>query len=136
METSMMENTQLSDQTIDCTLQTNSSNISVNSSLVISKQQKRTFNLVKMLQNSVYPEECGQNENLVNASFVENHLSNNNAFQQSLNTDLSDLDQSESRKILEDESIFLEDTIVDEELVLSLTQAQNPHVPHNATRKN
>lgn len=136
METSMMENTQLSDQTIDCTLQTNSSNISVNSSLVISKQQKRTFNLVKMLQNSVYPEECSQNENLVNASFVENHLSNNNAFQQSLYTDLSDLDQSESRKILEDESIFLEDTIVDEELVLSLTQAQDPHVPHNATRKN
>uniref|UniRef100_A0A1I8QAE6 DNA polymerase zeta catalytic subunit n=1 Tax=Stomoxys calcitrans TaxID=35570 RepID=A0A1I8QAE6_STOCA len=137
LETSALENTQLTDQTINCTLQsnaTNASNINLNLSLATAKQQKRTFNLTKMLQNSVYPEECSQKDNLINASFVANHLSNNNAFQQSLSLDLTSLESDGTAKLAEDESIFLEETIVDEELVLNLTQSQNKqHVPHNAT---
>ncbi|XP_073844954.1 DNA polymerase zeta catalytic subunit [Musca autumnalis] len=135
LENSIMETTQsLSDQTINCTQQSNMSNITLNTSLNVTRQQKRTFNLTKMLQNAVYPEECSQeSENLINASFVENHLSSNNVFQQSLsNKELLDLTKADGEKLSEDESVFLEDTIVDEDLVLSLTQSQ-PHVPHNAT---
>ncbi|XP_011292459.1 DNA polymerase zeta catalytic subunit [Musca domestica] len=134
LENSILETTQLTDQTINCTQQSNVSNMTMNTSLNLTRQQKRTFNLTKMMENAVYPEECSDgSENLINASFVENHLSNNNVFQQSIsNKELLDLTRADSEKLSEDESIFMDETIVDEELVLSLTQSQQ-HVPHNAT---
>ncbi|KAM7346127.1 DNA polymerase zeta catalytic subunit [Cochliomyia hominivorax] len=140
METSLLETTQISNQSL------NSSNISnitlnpINTSII--KPQKRTFNLTKILQNSVYPEECSQNDNLINASFIPNHLSNHNLFEQSLSlTNANEKKEPDKNAITtpQDESVFLEDTIVDEELVLSLTQNQNQnqtieqHVPLNAT---
>lgn len=136
LENSILETTQLTDQTINCTQQSNVSNMTMNTSLNLTRQQKRTFNLTKMMENAVYPEECSDgSENLINASFVENHLSNNNVFQQSIsNKELLDLTRADSEKLSEDESIFMDETIVDEELVLSLTQSQQ-HVPHNATCK-
>lgn len=138
METSVLESTQISNQTLNSS---NISNITLNpSNISLNKQQKRTFNLTKILQNSVYPEECTQNDNLINASVVPNHLSNTSFFEQSLMINSNETKEPENQNVPEDESIFLEDTIVDEELVLSLTQGQNQkaehqHVPMNVTCK-
>lgn len=77
--------------------------------------------------NAVYPEECSQNDLLINASFIENHLPNTIAFQTTPpNQNISSSDAT-------DESAYLNDTVVDEELILSLTQQQ--HVPLNASCK-
>ncbi|XP_065368468.1 DNA polymerase zeta catalytic subunit [Calliphora vicina] len=136
METTMLESTQISNQTLNSS---NISNITLNpSNISLNKQQKRTFNLTKILQNSVYPEECTQNDNLINASVVPNHLSNTSIFEQSLMINSNETKEPETQTVPEDESVFLEDTIVDEELVLSLTQGQNQqaepqHVPMNVT---
>ncbi|XP_023293724.2 DNA polymerase zeta catalytic subunit isoform X1 [Lucilia cuprina] len=137
METSILETTQISNQTLNSSLVSNVTLNPSNTSLN-SKQQKRTFNLTKILQNSVYPEECTQNDNLINASVIPNHLNNTSIFEQSLMAKSNETKEQEIIKTAEDESVFLEDTIVDEELVLSLTQQQNrpteeEHVPMNVT---
>lgn len=138
MDTSLLEATQISNQTLNSS---NISNITFNpSNTTVNKQQKRTFNLSKILQNSVYPEECSQNDNLINASVIPNHLNNNSIFEQSIMAmNSNEKQEPDKQEVTEDESVFLEDTIVDEELVLSLTQNQNlnktqeQHVPLNAT---
>lgn len=137
METSILEATQISNQTLNSS---NISNTTLNpSNISLNKQAKRTFNLTKLLQNSVYPEECSQNDNLINASVIPNHLSNNSLFEQSLSMNSNGKKEQGKDQITEDESLFLEDTIVDEELVLSITQYQHhkleQHVPLNATCK-
>lgn len=96
--------------------------------------QRRTFNLKKLLANSVYPEECTPDEELVNASCIENHLSAKNIFQTCNleNTEAINSDADEANNTLIDESAFLDDTIVDEDLIMELSQQ---HVPLNASCK-
>lgn len=146
LETSSLESSEITDQTINCTLSSNTTNISTtthHTHNISLKAQKRTFNLTKILQNSVYPEECSQHDNLINASVIQNHLTNNNIFQQSMIYGSSEESKvmEEPQMTPEDESVFLDNTIIDEELVLSLTQnhhtqqQQTQHVPMNATCK-
>ncbi|EDW74045.1 uncharacterized protein Dwil_GK21718 [Drosophila willistoni] len=80
-----------------------------------SKEQRRTFNLQKLLTNAVYPEECSQDQQqqLMNASCIPNHLSNP-----------STLISSSSHE--EIEASYLDDTLVDEELNIG-------GVPHEAS---
>ena len=142
METSPLDSTQNTNQTLNLT---DISSIALNTNnTVLSKQQKRTFNLTKILQNSVYPEECTQNDNLINASVIQNHLSSNSSLEQSLLLCSNEEQNLDKRKINDEESVFLDDTIVDEELVLSLThnqnhaaqnQVQEEFIPMNVTRK-
>lgn len=132
-----MADTSMADtsQSINCTLQSNISNATLLESTnqsVLKQHRKQTFNLAKILQNSVYPEECTQNSgNMVNASFVENHLSSSqgSAFQQSFmhgaNQIFTEL-QAEDKNNTLDESLLMDETVVDEQLVLSLTQQHCP----------
>ena len=142
METLPLDSTQSTNQTLNFT---DITSIALNSNnTILSKQQKRTFNLTKILQNSVYPEECTQNHNLVNASVIQNHLSSNSSLEQSLLLCSNEEQNVDKPKIYDEESVFLDNTIVDEELVLSLTHKQNhatqnqeqeEYVPMNVTRK-
>lgn len=114
LEQSTLSEQTLSDQTIlpQVTMQT---------TMPGTKAQKRRFNLQKLLANAVYPEECSQDQQqlLVNASFIQNHVTCGYSNSVSLSTS-------------KDESDDLDETVVDEELILSLTQ---PHgaIPHDAT---
>lgn len=87
--------------------------------------QSRKFNLGHLLKNAIYPAEYSPNESIVdsdktilNASHIVDHL---RSFQQTSSNDtnktLSAINQSASNVQFD-----LDDTIVDEELVLSLTQ--------------
>lgn len=126
METSPLDSTQNTIQTLNCT---DISSIALNTNTTtLSKQQKRTFNLSKILQNSVYPEECTQNDNLINASVIQNHLSGNSSLEQTMlmfSNEAQSGDKVVESKINDEEDVFLDDTIVDEELILSLTQKPN-----------
>ncbi|XP_039483867.1 DNA polymerase zeta catalytic subunit isoform X1 [Drosophila santomea] len=114
-----LEQSTLSEQTLSD--QTTLANVTMQTTLPGTKAQKRTFNLQKLLANAVYPEECSQDQQhlLVNASFIQNHVSCRNSSNVSLSTP-------------KDESDYMDETLVDEELILSLTQ---PHgaIPHDAT---
>ncbi|XP_052841723.1 DNA polymerase zeta catalytic subunit isoform X1 [Drosophila gunungcola] len=114
-----LEQSTLSDQTLSD--QTALANATMQTTLPGSKEQRRTFNLQKLLANAVYPEECSQDQQqlLVNASFIQNHVTCSNSNNVSL-------------PVPNDVSEFMDETMVDEELILSLTQ---PHgtVPHDAT---
>ncbi|XP_026835278.1 DNA polymerase zeta catalytic subunit isoform X1 [Drosophila erecta] len=114
-----LEQSTLSEQTLSD--QTTLSNVTMQTTLPGTKAQKRTFNLQKLLANAVYPEECSQDQQqlLVNASFIQNHVTcgySSNVCQSTPN----------------DESEYMDETVVDEDLILSLTQ---PHgaIPHDAT---
>ncbi|XP_033156819.1 DNA polymerase zeta catalytic subunit [Drosophila mauritiana] len=114
LEQSTLSEQTLSDQTI-------LPNVTMQTTLPGTKAQKRMFNLQKLLANAVYPEECSQDQQqlLVNASFIQNHVTCGYSSSVSLSTP-------------KDESDCLDETLVDEELILSLTQ---PHgaIPHDAT---
>ncbi|BFG04302.1 DNA polymerase zeta catalytic subunit [Drosophila madeirensis] len=116
-----LEQSTMSDQTLSD--QTHLGNATMQTTLPSSKEQRRTYNLQKLMANAVYPEECSQDQQqlLVNASFIQNHVAS------SSNGSFSGASFAEK-----DESAYLDETLVDEELVLSLTQ---PHgaVPHDAT---
>ncbi|XP_030377595.1 DNA polymerase zeta catalytic subunit [Scaptodrosophila lebanonensis] len=101
---------QTSDLTLDSTIQAQVSNLTLHTSLPIqnasAKEQRRTFNLQKLLANSVYPEECTQaQKQLVNASFIQNHVSN------SSNSSILSISHAQN-----DDTAYLDDTLVDEEL--------------------
>jgi len=114
-----LEQSTLSEQTLSD--QTTLANVTMQTTLPGSKEQRRTFNLQKLLANAVYPEECSQDQQqlLVNASFIQNHVTCGNGNNVSISTPTN-------------ESDYLDNTLVDEELILSLTQ---PHgaMPHDAT---
>ncbi|XP_034653451.1 DNA polymerase zeta catalytic subunit isoform X1 [Drosophila subobscura] len=116
-----LEQSTMSDQTLSD--QTHLGNATMQTTLPSSKEHRRTYNLQKLMANAVYPEECSQDQQqlLVNASFIQNHVAS------SSNGSFSGASFAEK-----DESAYLDETLVDEELVLSLTQ---PHgaVPHDAT---
>lgn len=110
-----MDHTLSSEQTLSDQTNVSVSNVTLQTS---AKEQRRMFNLQKLLVNAVYPDECTQQaeQQLVNASFIQNHVSggsSNNYSQQ--------LEQN-------DEAAFLDDTLVDEQLI----QTQGP-LPHDAT---
>lgn len=79
-----------------------------------SGDTKKTFNLKQFLSNSVYPAECTQNDDVLNASHILNHTS------QEFGSLHSTLRRNNSTA-LQMESI-LDDTIVDEDIILSLSQ--------------
>ncbi|XP_017012504.2 DNA polymerase zeta catalytic subunit isoform X1 [Drosophila takahashii] len=114
-----LEQSTISEQTLSD--QTTLANATMQTTLPGSREQRRTFNLQKLLANAVYPEECSQDQQqlLVNASFIQNHVTCGNGNNVSLSTP-------------KNESDYMDDTLVDEELILSLTQ---PHgaMPHDAT---
>ncbi|EDW31663.1 GL10839 [Drosophila persimilis] len=116
-----LEQSTLSDQTLSD--QTHLGNSTMQTTLPNSKEQRRTFNLQKLMANAVYPEECSQDQQqqLVNASFIQNHVAS------SSNGSLFGASFAEK-----DESACMDETLVDEELVLSLTQPLGA-VPHDAT---
>nr|XP_036219196.1 DNA polymerase zeta catalytic subunit [Bactrocera oleae] len=114
LELSVTGNVSQADQSTNLTLQTSNANFS----LVISgdKEQKHTFNLRKIIGNAIYPEECTPDENLVDASFIENHVSQNgfllsSSVIQSTATPPINTETADRR-----DNIFLDDTVVDEEL--------------------
>lgn len=112
-----MEHTLSSEQTLSDQTNVSVSNVTLQTS---AKEQRRMFNLQKLLVNAVYPEECTQQaeQQLVNASFIQNHVSGGSSNNFSL-----ELPQN-------DEAAFLNDTLVDEQLI----QTQGP-LPHDATCK-
>uniref|UniRef100_A0A6P4FM18 DNA polymerase zeta catalytic subunit n=2 Tax=Drosophila rhopaloa TaxID=1041015 RepID=A0A6P4FM18_DRORH len=114
-----LEQSTLSDQTLSD--QTTLANATMQTTIPGTKEQKRTFNLQKLLANAVYPEECSQDQQqlLVNASFIQNHVTCSNS-------------SNDTLPVPKDESDYMDETMVDEELILSLTQ---PHgaMPHDAT---
>lgn len=72
----------------------------------------RTFNLSKLLTNSVYPVECSKetSQSILNASYVEQHLSKPSAFRRSFSDRYAD------------------ESIVDAALVLSLSQSMTSNL--------
>ncbi|KAH8290298.1 hypothetical protein KR054_001671 [Drosophila jambulina] len=116
-----LEQSTLSEQTLAD--QTSVANVTMQTTLPTSKEQRRTWNLQKLLANAVYPEECSQDQqqHLVNASFIQNHVACS-----------SGSGSNVSLPIARDDSEYMDATLVDEELILSLSQ---PHgaMPHDAT---
>lgn len=114
-----LDQTVSGEQTLADQTQISNINITLQTS---AKEQRRQFNLQKLLVNAVYPEECSQyaQEQLINASTIQNHLSGSG----SVHSPVQDAQN-------EDDAAFLDDTLVDEEL----QQQANGPVPHDATRK-
>ncbi|XP_053962620.1 DNA polymerase zeta catalytic subunit isoform X2 [Anastrepha ludens] len=107
------------DQTANSTLQSRTANFTLDD--VGGIDQKRTFNLRKVIGNAIYPEECTPNENLVDASFIENHVSHS-GFLHSVSLAHSAVKPSVSHETAaRGDSIFTDDTVMDEELILNLT---------------
>lgn len=75
-----------------------------------SGDTKKTFNLKQFLSNSVYPAECSPNDDVLNASHILNHTSLKFG---SIKPNNSTAWQMES---------VLDETIVDEDIILSLSQ--------------
>ncbi|XP_011182997.2 DNA polymerase zeta catalytic subunit [Zeugodacus cucurbitae] len=102
------------DQTMNLTLQTSNANFTLLNSG--EKDQNHTFNLRKIIGNAIYPEECTPDENLVDASFIENHVSQNafllngSVLQSTATPPISKVPETRG------DSIFLDDTVIDEEL--------------------
>ncbi|XP_017108394.2 DNA polymerase zeta catalytic subunit [Drosophila bipectinata] len=118
-----MDQSTMSDQTLSD--QTHIGNVTAQTTLPTTKEHRRTFNLQKLLANAVYPEECSQDQQqqLINASFIQNHVAcSNNSNISILTTPDPELDESEN----------MDETLVDEELILSLTQPSGA-MPHDAT---
>ncbi|XP_034102434.1 DNA polymerase zeta catalytic subunit [Drosophila albomicans] len=115
---SSLEQTLSVDQTLMEQSQVSATHVTLQTSV---KEQRRTFNLQKLLVNLVYPEECSQEaqQQLVNASFIQNHLSGSGSGQ-------SFVQLAEQRE----DSDYLNDTLVDEQL--QLLQSQGP-MAHDAT---
>ncbi|XP_067630621.1 DNA polymerase zeta catalytic subunit isoform X2 [Eurosta solidaginis] len=99
----------ISDTTVDQSLNSNLASFALDEST--GKDRRRTFNLSKIIGNAIYPEECTTNENLIDASFIENHVSNNSSSTLKAGKTSSTVDGVERG-----DSIFWDDTIVDEEL--------------------
>ncbi|XP_018800849.1 PREDICTED: DNA polymerase zeta catalytic subunit isoform X1 [Bactrocera latifrons] len=111
------------DQSMNLTLQTSSANFTLLNSG--DKEQHHTFNLRKIIGNAIYPEECTPDENLVDASFIENHVSQN-GFQISSSVIQSAATPPINEQIADrGDSIFLDDTVVDEEIFSNLN-AETP----------
>lgn len=112
-----LEQTLSSEQTLSDQTNVSVANVTLQTS---AKEQRRMFNLQKLLVNAVYPEECTQQSEhqLVNASFIQNHVSGGNSSNNSMHVEKND------------EAAFLDDTLVDEQLM----QTNGP-LPHDATRK-
>ncbi|TDG44390.1 hypothetical protein AWZ03_009193 [Drosophila navojoa] len=112
-----LDQTVSGEQTLADQTQISNINITLQTS---AKEQRRQFNLHKLLVNAVYPEECSQEaqDQLINASTIQNHLSGSGSVP-SLGQDVEN----------EDDAAFLDDTLVDEEL----QQQANGPVPHDAT---
>ncbi|XP_064541449.1 DNA polymerase zeta catalytic subunit isoform X2 [Drosophila montana] len=110
-----LEQTLSSDQTLSDQTQISHANVTLQTS---AKEQRRQFNLQKLLVNAVYPDECTQDAQqlLMNASVIQNHLSGSGSLQ-SLVPDVAN-----------SEAAFLDDTLVDEQLM----ETEGP-VPHDAT---
>ncbi|KAH8316357.1 hypothetical protein KR067_005684 [Drosophila pandora] len=118
-----MDQSTMSEQTLSD--QTHIGNVTAQTTLPSAKEHRRTFNLQKLLANAVYPEECSQDQQqqLVNASFIQNHVAcSNNSNTSILTTPTAERDESED----------MDETLVDEELILSLTQPSGA-MPHDAT---
>ncbi|XP_036331979.1 uncharacterized protein LOC118743430 [Rhagoletis pomonella] len=107
------------DQSINSTLQT--SIVNFPSGDAGGRDQKRTFNLSKIVGNAIYPEECTPNENLINASFIENHLSNSSFTQSGSLVCSAGKPLVKNNSDARGNSILLDDTVIDEELLLNIT---------------
>lgn len=112
-----LDQTVSGEQTLADQTQISNINITLQTSV---KEQRRQFNLQKLLVNAVYPEECSQDaqQQLINASAIQNHLSGSGSAHSLVRDE-------------EDDAAFLDDTLVDEEL----QQQANGPVPHDATCK-
>lgn len=152
LELSATGNVSQADQSMNLTLQTSSANFSllksgdkdqVNySNICLYKMkvmfniccfQNHTFNLRKIIGNAIYPEECAPDENLVDASFIENHVFQN-GFLVSGSVIQSTATPPINKEIADrGDSLFLDDTVVDEELFSNLN-AETPK-QSNTSRK-
>ncbi|ALC40814.1 mus205 [Drosophila busckii] len=103
-----LEQTLSEEQTLSDVTSVSNANITLQTS---AKEQRRKFNLQKLLVNAVYPEECSQEaqQSLVNASFIQNHLTGSGSVQS-----------------IEPEQDFLDETLIDEQLIAG-------PVPHEAS---
>ncbi|KAL5288058.1 REV3L family protein [Megaselia abdita] len=85
--------------------------------------KKSAFNLKKYLENSVYPEECTPESNLTNASFIQDHLSSGSSFHTSALLKPQEIPSSQLS-----DSVFFDDTIVDEDILMALSQTQSQNL--------
>uniref|UniRef100_A0A1B0A7J0 DNA polymerase zeta catalytic subunit n=1 Tax=Glossina pallidipes TaxID=7398 RepID=A0A1B0A7J0_GLOPL len=106
-----------------------SNSVLLNNTSVVVNSDKRKFNLSKLVQNAVYPEECTQPDNIINASFLENHLSNHNIFEERLTA--NNLKKLHTIDEEEEQNVNLDDTVIDEKLLMNLTQ--NSRIDFEAT---
>lgn len=104
-------------ETTNLTIMTTQSSHSTNS-------KKSAFNLKKFLENSVYPEECTPQSTLTNASLIQDHFSSGSSFHTSAILKPQEIPCSQLS-----DSVFFDDTIVDEDILLALSQT------HNVSRK-
>lgn len=93
----------------------------INGTNIKSVQQptKKTFNLKQFLDNSVYPAECSQHtENILNASHIQDHKFSNDIL------DISGRQTNQSMYSLRrlQKKSNLDESIIDENLILSLSQ--------------
>ncbi|KAH8413614.1 hypothetical protein KR222_002011 [Zaprionus bogoriensis] len=112
-----LEHTLSGDQTLSDQTSVSTANVTLQTS---AKEQRRMFNLQKLLVNAVYPEECTQEaqQQLVDASFIQNHVATGGSYSQ----------KEEQQQEANDEAAFLDDTLIDEQL----QQTQGP-LPLDAT---
>ena len=103
-------------QSMNTTIDTTTAHINVS-------LKKSKFNLSKFLINSVYPEECSQNEMLVNASLIHDHISSNDSANP----------ERKLNEIQELEENVLDESMIDTDMVVNLTQIENPKL--NLTSK-
>lgn len=106
-----------SDQTLN---ETTNLTILGSQSQASNVSKKSAFNLKKFMENSVYPEECTPESKLTNASFIHDHLSSTSTFHTSGFVKSEKLPESQLS-----DSVFFDDTIVDEEMILALSQSQS-----------
>lgn len=94
-----------------------------------STSKKSAFNLKKFLENSVYPEECTPQSTLTNASLIQDHFSSGSSFHTS--AILKPRQEIPCSQL--SDSVFFDETIVDEDMLLALSQTQSQ--VHNVSRK-
>lgn len=85
--------------------------------------KKSAFNLKKFLENSVYPEECSPASTLTNASLIQDHLLSGSSFHTSISLKPREIPCSQLS-----DSVFFDDTIVDEDILEALSQTQSQNV--------
>lgn len=117
------------------TILNDSLDVTTNMTTLLNQQQQREimkdkmpghskstiFSISKLLTNSIYPEECSQdsiekNRDIINASTVLDHLSRKDS-----TSSESDLEMDNTNLTQDNSLCYLDDTVVDEELILNIT---------------